>query len=341
MFPGFFGNHESATTLEQMVDSGRIPQTILLSGPAGIGKATLARRFGAAILGKPQNIEQDDLSLEANLSLIADREKWPAEKRNEDPLLFASHPDFVTFPPEGPLRQITIAQMRMLKERAQYKPLHGSRRVFLIDHIDRANEQAANSLLKTLEEPPEHLVIVATAENPYDLLPTIRSRAVMLALTPLSQSDMRAFLQSRGVKDPERRLSLAAGSPGRALSIDLEQYDSQRAAMLKLLQVAGRQAPFGEWAKFSEALSVRRNEKLDTLLAVLYILLEDMLLLRNGMTEIRNADIRKELDILARAVSFPWLRKAVRRTDELLELVRRNIQKSLALDAFVVEMRGR
>ena len=145
---------------------------------------------------------------------IAEREKWPSDKRNEDPLLFATHPDFLTFPPDGPLRQITIEQMRLLKERAQFKPLHGTRRVFLIDHIDRANEQAANSLLKTLEEPPEHLILLLTAENPYDLLPTIRSRAVSFHLAPLSNAEMRAFVAARGLSDAERRIALAAGSPG-------------------------------------------------------------------------------------------------------------------------------
>ncbi|MGH9671847.1 MAG: AAA family ATPase [Bryobacteraceae bacterium] len=167
-----------------MIGAGRIPQTILLAGPEGVGKATLARRFAAAVLGGASRIEQDDLSLEANRTLVADREKWPAERRNEDPLLFASHPDFVTFAPDGPLRQISIHQMRMLKERAQFGPLEGSRRVFLIDQIDRANEQAANSLLKTLEEPPPYLIVMMTAQNPYDLLPTIRSRSVMVHLAP-------------------------------------------------------------------------------------------------------------------------------------------------------------
>src|SRR3982074_2956513 len=156
-----------------MIQQERIPQTLLFAGPEGIGKATLARRFGAQLLGAAEKIEQDDLSLAHNSAIVAARERWPAEKRNEDPLLFASHTDFVTFPPDGPMRQISIPQMRMLKERAKFKPLHGSRRGFLIDHIDRANEQAANSLLKVLEEPPDHLILILTAENPYDLLPTI------------------------------------------------------------------------------------------------------------------------------------------------------------------------
>ena len=329
-----------AQTLFAMTRQERIPQTILLDGPEGAGKATLARRFAAAMLGGANKIEQDDLSLEANAETIAEREKWPADKRNEDPLFFGTHPDFLTFPPDGPLRQIGIEQMRLLKERAQFKPLHGARRVFLIDHIDRANEQAENSLLKILEEPPEYLILLLCAENPYDLLPTIRSRAVSFHLAPLSNAEMLAFVESRGLPDAARRIALAAGSPGVAVSMELQVYDERRSAMLKLLEVAAGRASFADWAKYAEAMAPRRTEKLDALLSILYVLLEDLLLLREGVGEIRNADIRRELEALAGHVSFRWIRAAVRRADELSELVRRNIQKSIALDALVVELRG-
>ena len=323
-----------------MTQQERIPQTILLSGPEGVGKATLARRFGAALLGSHEKIEQDDLSLAANTEIIAEREKWPADKRNEDPLLFATHPDFVTFPPDGPLRQIGIEQMRLLKERAQFKPLRGNRRFFLIDHIDRANEQAANSLLKTLEEPPEHLILVLTAENPYDLLPTIRSRAVPFHLGRVSSEEMRIFVSSRGLGEPERRIALAAGSPGVAISLDLEAYDQRRAAMLTLLRVAAGRAQFADWVKHAEAIAPRKQEKLELFLSVLYLLLEDLLELAHGAGEIRNADVRPELEALARSVTFDWIRAAVKKTDGLSELVRRNIQKSIALDALAVELRN-
>jgi DNA polymerase III subunit delta' len=339
-FDNFHGNSKVAQTLFAMTRQERIPQTILLDGPEGVGKATLARRFAAAMIGAADKIEQDDLSLDANSETIADREKWPSDKRNEDPLLFATHPDFLTFPPDGPLRQISIEQMRMLKERAQFKPLHGARRVFLIDHIDRANEQAANSLLKTLEEPPEHLILLLAAENPYDLLPTIRSRAVSFHLAPLSNAEMQAFVASRGLPDAEQRIALAAGSPGLAVSMDLEVYNERRTAMLKLLQVAAGRAPFSEWVQFAEAMAPRKSEKLDALLSILYVLLEDLLLLSEGAGEIRNADIRGDLEALASRISFRWIRAAVHRADELSELVRRNIQKSIALDALVVELRG-
>ena len=334
----FHGNADVVKTLEQMIRGERITQTLLFSGPEGVGKATLARRFGAALLGDAHKIEQDDLSLESNASLITEREKWTSDKRNDDPLVFSSHPDFLTFPPDGPLRQLTIQQMRLLKERAPLKPLKGSWRVFLIDSIDRANEQAANSLLKTLEEPPPHLILIMTARNPYDLLPTIRSRSVPFRLSRLDSEAMRRFIVMRGLDQPERREKLADGAPGLAVSIDLETYDRRRTAMLALLKAASGTDTFGAWLKHSESIAARRTEKLDSYLEVLYMLLSDVLRITEGVPPGRNADIGHELKAVAARVSFDWLRRAVEKVDELVELVRRNIQKSIALDAWAVDM---
>ena len=337
MIDRFYGNPNVVKTLAGMIARDRIPQTFLLSGPEGVGKATLARRFAAALLGDTAKIERDDLSLPENLALISDREKWPAEKRGDDPLLFASHPDFLTFTPDGPLRQIGMQQMRLLRERAQFKPLRGRYRVFLIDRLDRANEQAANSLLKTLEEPPEHLVLVLTAQNSYDLLPTIRSRSILLQMSPLTPEDMSAFAQERGLSSTDRRIALAAGSPGMAVSLDLEVYDKRRAAMLQLLNVASGRAGFAEWARASEAIGAGRSDKLDSYLDPLYLLLQDLVVLQYGDGPVRNADIRSDLTAIARLTDFEWIRRILLKVDELVEFTRRNIQKNIALDAIVAE----
>jgi len=340
MFEHFWGNAAVTDALEQMIAQQRVSQTLLFSGPEGVGKATLARRLGARLLDHSELIEKDDLASPENLETIAAREKWTAEKRNEDPLQFATHPDFVTFPPDGPLRQISIPQTRSLKDAAQYLPHKGSRRIFLIDHVDRANDQAANSLLKTLEEPPDHLILIMTAQNAYDLLPTIRSRAVPFYFAPLAPAEMHAFVKARGLDQPERRIALAAGSPGIAMSLDLEAYDKRRAAMLVLLKAAAGAAPFSAWIPIGESIGRSKSEKLELYLKVLYELLRDLLMLHEGGGEIRNQDIRRDLEALSAKIQFAWIRKAVARVDEVAMLLRRNIQKTIALDALILELRG-
>jgi DNA polymerase-3 subunit delta' len=324
-----------------MIQSDRIPQTVLISGPEGVGKATLVRRFAAALLGGPAKIEQDDLSLPANIELVEQREKWPAEKRAEDPLLFGSHPDFVTFAPDGPLRQISIQQMRLLRERAQFKPLSGSHRVFLIDHLDRANEPSANSLLKVLEEPPEHLVIFATAENLYDLLPTIRSRAIVLQMNRLSDAEMQEFALARKIAGAEVRIALSGGSPGLAATLDLDQFRERRALLLAAFECGAGITQWPAWVQHSESFASRKSEKLDFYLKPAYGILGDILNALYGLPPDSNRDIRQRIEALSARVDYRWMERAVRCVDELALMVRRNIQKLAALDAMIINLRNR
>lgn len=339
-FDNFHGNAYAQSVLESMIARNRIPQTLLLAGLEGIGKATLARRFAGRILGHPELIEKDDLSLDENETIIAGREKMTSDKRNQDPLVFSTHPDFLTFPPEGPLRQISIPQMRLLKERAQFKPLKGDRRVFLIDRVDRAGEQAANSLLKTLEEPPDHLLIVMTAENVYDPLPTIRSRSIILNLSPLTNDEMVEFARVRKLDNVERRIALSGGSPGTAATLDIEVFQKRRAAMLALLKTGSGLAGMGAWLPVSEVMGRSRTDKLEGYLRLLYDLLRDIALLREGRDGIRNVDAKGDLSAIAAKVSRKWIVESVKAVDEIAELVRRNIQKSIALDGLIMRMRS-
>jgi DNA polymerase-3 subunit delta' len=153
---------------------------------------------------------------------------------------------------------------------------------------------------------------------------------------------MTAFLATRKLSDPRRRTALANGSPGLALSLDLETWDKRRAAMLSLLRAASGRSTLAEWSKMAESLSASRSEKLEGYLEALYVLLEDMLCLQYGHEDrLRNPDLREELATLASSVDFAWIRRMVSKVDELSDLLRRNIQKGVALDGLVAALRSR
>jgi DNA polymerase-3 subunit delta' len=339
-FPNFYGNAAAAQTLANMIGGDRIAQTILLSGPEGVGKATLVRRFAAHLLEHAEQIEKDDLSLPENLAILEERDKWPSDKRAEDPLLFSSHPDFVTFAPDGPLRQITMQQMRVLRERAQFKPLHGNKRIILIDHLEKANEQSANSLLKILEEPPEHVLIFATAENLYDLLPTIRSRSLVLQMERLTDEELLEFAGARHLPDTHTRIALAEGSPGMAATLDLDVFRERRNVLMAAFECAAGLSKFENWVQQSESFGNRKSEKLDQYLRLAYGLLEDVLSVWQGRPAVKHRDIERRLDRIAQAVSFRWIESAVAGLDEITLMVRRNIQKVGALDAMIINLRN-
>ncbi len=336
----FAGNAPIRQMLEQMALSGRIPQALLFCGPEGVGKATLARRFGGLLLANPERIELDDLSLPANRERLEERLTLSSEKRAEDPLFFASHPDFFTYSPDGPLRQISIQQMRTMKEHAQFSPLKGSRRVFLLDELDRANEQAANSLLKILEEPPPYLLLIGTVTNAFDLLPTIRSRSVMLTLNRIADEEVEALLLAKGVeaKEAQERARLAMGCPGKAIQLDLEAHHKRAAAMLTLLEVAAGRKPFTEWVRHAEATVAKKSERVDDYLETLLTLLQDILHLRARGPLLRHPEYRDALGVLAGCLELGWVRQASAKIEEMSRFQRRSAQRTPAFDDFVMEL---
>jgi DNA polymerase III subunit delta' len=354
-FSDFIGNAAVAGSLRRMLADDRLPQTLLFAGPRGVGKATLARFLAAAAncirmgpadfcgeCSSCRRILAADLSSPENREMLSEREKLPANKRADTPLIVSTHPDFLIFPPDGPMRMIGIEQARQLRNAAQYNASEGRRRFFLIDEADRANDDAANSLLKTLEEPGPQLTLILTAENPYELLPTIRSRSVPFYFSPLTVGEMRQFFEARsdlGVADRKRLASWAQGSPGRALEIDPDEYVERRRALLAMLETSLDAASFGHALAGTETIGRRAKDKLELLTEVLYGLLSDIVRLRHGVGELVNEDIRSELGALARKADFDWVVCAAEGLDELEVYRRRNVQKQVALEAWTIRLR--
>jgi DNA polymerase III subunit delta' len=171
-------------------------------------------------------------------------------------------------------------------------------------------------------------------------LPTIRSRSVILNFSPLTNEEMRDFARVRGLDNAERRIALSGGSPGVAASLDIELYQKRRAYMLALLKTGAGAASYASWLPVSEALARSKSEKLELHLKLLYDLLRDITVLREGGESIRNFDLRNDLSALASRVSRSWILQSVKGVDEIAGLVRRNIQKSIALDGLLMRMRA-
>ncbi len=145
--------------------------------------------------------------------------------KRETRILIQTHPDVLVVPPDPPQLLIKLGQVRQAIHAAYYRPPVEARRAFTIFTSSAFMKEAANSLLKLLEEPPDHTTLILLTENPQELLPTIRSRAVVHRLGALPAAGLETLLAQRRpeLRAQERALAarLAEGAVGRALSLDL------------------------------------------------------------------------------------------------------------------------
>jgi DNA polymerase-3 subunit delta' len=202
-------------------------------------------------------------------------------------------------------------------------------------------KEAANSLLKILEEPPDYAHLILCAENPGELLPTIRSRCAVIRLGALPPAEIEMLLQDRRPEwQPKQRIlvaKLAQGAVGRALGFDLESYIQARTDALLLLHSSISDPDHTALFRMTETYRAGADGQVKTtaLLRTLGLLLEDLLLLSAGTPErVRNVDLRPELERLAAAVSFAWIENASRGLDQVTSGMRRNLLRNLSLDAF-------
>jgi DNA polymerase-3 subunit delta' len=219
-----------------------------------------------------------------------------------------------------------------------YKPAEGRQKVYIFPNPAFVKE-AANALLKVLEEPPEFATIFLLAENPAMLLPTIRSRCVTMTLAPLPLAEIVQHLShSVGWSAAQRELvaRLSCGALGRARGFDLNGYLAARQDALLILKTAIAGADHSDLFRATESYraGAEGKGKTEELIAALYSLLRDMLsLMSNAPNLVHNIDIVSDLTALSREVNFDWIATAADRTGEVHAGMRRNLLRSLSLDA--------
>ncbi len=361
-FRSFLGNKTTVRQFQEAIVSGRLPHAILLYGPRGAGKYSLAIALAQTL--NCLDLEQDEdglpdacdlcrncvqiaaaLDLDARVDQAVEaREELRDADRKETRILVQPHPDVLVVPPDPPQMLVKLGQVRSLIHNVQRAPSDGGRKIYIFPRSAFMNE-AANALLKVLEEPPEYAHLLLLTENISDLLPTIRSRSCIMRLEPLARPQLEEMLaQRRAEWAPERRTliaRLAEGAVGRALSFDAEAYTASRKDALLMLRTAVAEPDHSALFRMTEAYrtGAQGQQKTQTLLRTLYRVLEDMMLLQAQQLEmVRNIDILPELRRLADSVPFEWIERTSRRMADVESGMRRNLLRSLSLDALASNM---
>ncbi|HEV8455928.1 MAG TPA: DNA polymerase III subunit, partial [Gemmatimonadales bacterium] len=269
------GHHETRRRLAQAVQSKRLPQVLVLAGPWGVGKQRLALWLAQLVLceaageepcgscracrlvgglahpdlhwfvpiARPKASETDKQVEEASQAIAEVMEERRARPLYAQSDGMASH---------------GIASVRLLQRRGILTSVEGGRRVFIIGEADRlvsqeSSPEAANALLKLLEEPPPGSLFVLTTVDAQRLLPTIRSRAVLLRVGGVADADVRGFLAAHlrpapSAAELDQRVAAAGGSIGRALAVGEESSKAQQAAERLLEAVMAGPGPSFEQA---------------------------------------------------------------------------------------------
>ena len=217
-FNEILGNNKIKQDLQEIIDNNTISHSYMFVGIDGIGKKLIAKEFARKILclnKQNQNCATCDSCIKFNSG---------------------NNPDFLEIFPDG--NSIKIAQMREMQEKVYQKPIVSDKKVFIIDQVEKMTEEAQNSLLKTLEEPPEYMVIILITPNENKLLNTVKSRCIRINFTGLSKQDITTYAGTHQINiSSQNILEMCGGSIGKLEKINenIDDYNSLELATNKLI----------------------------------------------------------------------------------------------------------
>lgn len=282
-FDSFIGNRKVIERLRTKLREDRFPHGLIFSGPEGVGKHTCA-----LMVAKALNCARGAAGQFCDECSICRR----IDSR--------THPDVTTVTLEDEASQIKIAQIRRVLEMLDFKPLEGRAKVFIIDPANLLTDEAANALLKGLEEPPENSFFILITVNVHELLLTVRSRSQVYNFTPLTFDEIRGH----GISD-ELIVRWSQGSIGRARSLDLARLKSERDLLLDFLEttVPAKEEQFQELLGASADLS-RAKQDFQERMGLLAVLIADLLYIKESVPDkVVNIDIHDRLVTLAARAS--------------------------------------
>ncbi len=329
-FAKLIGNERNKEILQRLLRGGRINSTLIFAGPEGVGKRQFALTMAKAVncrRGPAEGYAADSC------------DECPACRRIDE----GTYGDVTTIVPDGQF--IKIAQTRAMTDEVYYRPREGRQRFFLIDDADRLREEAANSLLKTLEEPPSTSTILLITARPNALLQTIRSRAQRLTFAPLTVDEMERYLTThfpRPAPDTKLLARITEGRIGQATAFDLGVYRQERKTLIELLELMAGGENRLRLLKAAEYLGKKERDDFEKQLDLIASLLRDLLHLAAGEdpAAIANIDVADRLATLAARLGIPRLLAWAARFDELRARLRVNVNRVVATEALLLSLAG-
>ncbi len=310
------GHQNIITQLQNAANSERVAGAYLFSGEQGVGKETVALYFAGLIL-----CERGD---EASVPCMDCRACRKIKSGN--------HPDLQVIRPDG--AQLKIDQIREMQQRISYQPLEGPRKIYIIANTEKMNVYTANSLLKTLEEPPAASTIILLTENLNSMLPTIRSRSQILTFYPMPTEELANALVdnfSTNKEDATNAAILSRGIIGKAITL-VEKGISEIQEVPEILEETDLIAAFRLAEQFEKDL-----DKLDELVTWY----RDLLLVQQGAPKemITHTDAEDKLRTLAPRYSHIRLQRAIKTVFQTKSLIQKtNVSKTITLEVMCIKL---
>jgi DNA polymerase-3 subunit delta' len=333
-FAKLVGNQRNKEIIQRLLKNGRVNSTLIFAGPDGVGKRQFALAFAKAV-----NCQKAPAGAYASAA--------PADMDCCDECSVCrrigagGYGDVTVIRPDG--QYIKIAQTREMAEEVYYRPREGRQRFFIIDDADRLRDEAANSLLKTLEEPPSTSTIILVTARPDALLLTIRSRAQRLNFAALSIPEMEKYLAEnypRPAQDIALLARISEGRIGQATAFDLSVYRQERRTLVELLELLAAGDNRYRLLKAAEYLGKKEREDFEKELALILSLLRDLFMLAagRGADAVVNIDSVNHLAPLAQKIGLRRLISWVEKFDELRARLRININRQIATEAALLAL---
>lgn len=323
-FADILGNERQKKILKKALQKEKIPNSMLFSGLEGVGKKSMA-----LVLAKAVNCEKKkDDACEVCSSCKA--------------ISRAHFPDVMEIAPDRNV--IKIDQMRVLKRTAYLRPMIGKKRVFIVTEAEKMNEEAANSLLKILEEPPLFSYIILVTSNPEMIKLTIKSRCQGLSFQPISREDIEKVLLEKGYEKGRAKIIslLVGGNLKKALNLEWEEIQAKRERAWELFLSFLRQENLATSLRNYASSRGLMREEMEQDLEILSSFCRDLILIKekSDIRLLMNPDYAPEFD---KAESFLSLDKSLddlEKIDYALYALRRNLNMNLLLTSLFSNLIG-